>query len=108
MEESLWREETRFDPVYMDGVLHPGFVEVGRSGRVYDRETALGATGGTIGAVLPLRGVTVAPIDGQIYIFRYVSEVQTPDGVERAERTSIWVNDGGRWLLRFHQGTPSA
>jgi hypothetical protein len=107
LEESLWREETRFDRAHMERVLHPDFVEVGRSGKVYDRATLPQPTSGKIGAVFPLRAFTVAHIDPQICLLRYISEVQTPDGIERAERSSIWVNDGTRWRLRFHQGTPT-
>jgi hypothetical protein len=107
LEESLWRGETRFDRAYMELVLHPDFVEVGRSGKLYDRAASLTVTTGEIGAVLPLRAFTAAQIEPHICLLRYISEVRTPDGVERAERSSIWVNDGTRWLLRFHQATPT-
>jgi len=25
-----------------------------------------------------------------------------------ARRASVWVNEGDRWLLRYHQGTPTS
>jgi hypothetical protein len=37
LEEDLWREETRFDTVYMEQLIAGDFFEFGRSGRVHQR-----------------------------------------------------------------------
>jgi len=31
-----------------------------------------------------------------------------PTDAASAHRSSVWVQDEGRWLLRYHQGTPAA
>ena len=36
----------------------------------------------------------------------YVSIVTTETSRDLGRRSSIWSKVGGRWVLRFHQGTP--
>lgn len=103
LEESLWRPETRFDRRYMDGVLTPDFLEFGRSGRRYDRAGVLDMTGGHLDARLSELTVTLLAPD--VALVTYVSEVRG-DEVLRAQRSSVWLRQGGSWRLRFHQGTP--
>jgi len=49
LEESLWREDSRYDPDYMDAILAPGFVEFGRSGRVWAKANGVPMGSGPIG-----------------------------------------------------------
>lgn len=105
LEASLWQAETRFDRTYMEGVLADDFVEFGRSGRRYDRAQALAAEGQRIDARLPLEDFTVSLVSVDVALVTYISEVRY-DEVLRANRSSVWVREEGRWRLRFHQGTP--
>jgi len=105
LEESLWREETRFDRAYMDAVLHPDFFEFGASGRVYARSDSLDAPPSAINASLPLEDFSVEEIDECTVLVTYVSDVTASQFRERANRSSIWVWNGASWRLRFHQGT---
>jgi ribonuclease HI len=105
LEESLWREETRFDRAYMGSVLAPEFVEFGRSGRRYDRDAVLADEYGPIGALLPLEGFTVMLVRPDLALVTYVNEDHA-DGYRRSNRMSLWDRASGRWQLLFHQGTP--
>lgn len=89
----------------MEWVLADDFGEFGRSGRVYARADTLAVEGQTIDA--RLRDIEVDLIAEDVALVTYVSEVQH-DGLDLANRTSIWVRRGGRWQLRFHQGTPTS
>lgn len=106
LEESLWRAETRFDEQYMRRVLSADFREFGRSGRRYDRDSILeiGEPGDQIHARLPLLDLQVSLLAPHVVLVTYVSEVMY-DGVQRANRSSIWVREADSWRLRFHQGT---
>ena len=106
LEESLWRAETRFDRAHMERVLHPDFLEFGRSGRTYTREQCLGVAPGEIDAELPLRDFAVHPVAEGIRLVTYVSVVRYGT-VQVGNRSSLWVRDGESWRLRFHQGTPT-
>lgn len=105
LEESLWRPETRFDADYMERVLTVDFFEFGRSGRIYDRADTIASEPRPIDAVLPLRDFEVHAVTADIALVTYVSEVRADD-IQVANRSSLWLRQGGRWRLRFHQGTP--
>lgn len=105
LEESLWREKTRFDQKYMDEIMMPDFFEFGRSGRTYTRKQILKTPPGEINAKLPLRNFEVHPIDTNVFLVTYISE-DAYDGIaENANRSSLWLKTPKGWKLRFHQGT---
>lgn len=106
LEESLWRAETRFDPAYLDQLLAPEFREVGRSGVSYDRRAVLAVEPRPIDVRLPLPELTVRQLGDDVVLVTYRTE--TTAGGTPAHRVSVWVRDGGRWRLRFHQATPAA
>lgn len=105
LEHSLWRAETRFDRGYMDEVMAPESFEFGRSGRTYDRQAILDGTPGPIRVELPLREFTVRSVAPGVALVTYVSVVEY-ESVEVSNRSTLWVHDGSRWLMLFHQGTP--
>jgi hypothetical protein len=105
LEESLWRSETRFDPAYLDRVLSPDFFEFGRSGRVYTRAETLQAPFTEIHCKLPLQNFEVYPLNHDIVLATYISEVLYEEW-EFANRSSIWMKTMLGWQIRFHQGTP--
>lgn len=99
-EQALLTDALRADAPSAAELLHPAFTEIGASGRSYDRDEILSA-------LAPLVDVQaeefladeIAP--GAI-LLRYVTT--GPDGTVR--RSSVWVKERDRWLLRHHQGTP--
>ena len=104
LEESLWREETRFDRDYMDDLLSPGFIEFGRSGKIWTREAMLTTPKRKIGARIPLAKFGVRMISDDVALVTYRSE-GLEDDVEVGNRASIWRKTDGGWKLEFHQGT---
>src|SRR5699024_3966768 len=99
-EQALLADRLRADPPSAAELLHPSFSEVGASGRRFDREEILAH-------LAPLQGVDAEEfvadeIAPGVVLLRYV----TTGSAGSAERTSVWVKEGGRWLLRHHQGTP--
>ncbi|WP_299414557.1 nuclear transport factor 2 family protein [uncultured Sulfitobacter sp.] len=108
LEETLWLAETRFDPALMEQTFSPDFVEFGRSGRRYERAEMLFDPNpkAKINALLPLPDYSVALVAPNVALATYKSEVRYGDKIEMGRRSSLWVKNGGRWQLRFHQGTP--
>lgn len=106
LEESLWKAETRFDRELMDKVFADDFFEFGRSGRVYDREELLSATGDKIDIRLPLENFKVRELSPDLVQTTYNSIVTYEEKVQYGRRSSIWSRKGDSWELRFHQGTP--
>jgi hypothetical protein len=106
LEESLWREETRFDYKSMDEVIAPDFFEFGRSGRIYQRADTLSADRQPIDAVLPLPNLKIRLLNEDTAQVTYDSAVRHSGVVEYGRRSSIWSKTERGWVLRFHQGTP--
>ena len=106
LEETLWIEETRFDRTYMDRVLAEDFFEIGRSGRIYQREDILSASRRPINAVIPLPDFAARFLTDEMVQVTYNSEATYGGVVERGRRSSIWSRAPDGWVLRFHQGTP--
>jgi hypothetical protein len=88
LEESLWREETRYNPAHMVAVLAPGFLEFGLSGRRYDRDAIVTSEIQPIGARLPLEDFSVTFVRPDVALVTYVSEDHM-DGPRRANRMSL-------------------
>ena len=106
LEESMWREETRFDAEFMEGHLAADFCEYGCSGRVYSRAQSLAVPKQPIEAVLPLRDLNIRLLSDDTVQITYNSAVTFGGIVEHARRSSIWSRSEDRWVMRFHQGTP--
>ena len=106
LEETLWRADTRYDPVHMEAVLHSDFHEFGRSGRRYTRDQCIAITSGGFSADLPLTGFSAALVAPGVVLATYLGVVHY-DTTEVSNRSSLWVSDGLGWRLRFHQGTPT-
>ncbi len=107
LEESLWDDESRFDRVHLDAVLHPDFLEFGQSGRTWDRAATLAVEPEPIGAT-PLQEFDVDLVSTDVALVTYqVTDQFGPGGSERhTRRSSLWLRTPEGWRLRFHQGTP--
>ena len=107
LEESLWRAKDRYSREKMEPVFSTDFFEFGRSGRTYNREQIMPTTksGGDIPIELPLIDFKARWLAENVVQTTYISKVHYADGLEVANRSSIWSNLNGRWEIRFHQGT---
>lgn len=107
LEESLWRMDTRFDPVLMRQTFADDVIEFGQSGRIYALDDLLpNEANEEFTATLPLPNFTARYLSSIVVQTTYVSELCSSGKVERANRSSIWIKDNDTWRLRFHQGTP--
>lgn len=97
----LLEPAVRNDPDQVRALLHEGFREHGASGTVWDRTTI---TRATAGSTVPVRAsdVVAHPLGPDAVPVTYRSEVSG----QAALRSSVWVREGGAWLMLFHQGTP--
>lgn len=106
LEEDLWREETRFDVRYMEALLAEDCIEIGRSGRIYQRDEILSMPREPIEAVIPLPHLDIRLLAADVAQVTYNSVVTYHGAVQKGRRSSIWSRTANGWVLRFHQGTP--
>ena len=104
LEESLWRDDSRYDAAHAQRVFHPDFLEFGRSGRTWTLDT-LAMEGDPIDVELPLPGLRIELLTPDVALVHYVS--RKLDGSGAANRSSVWLRTPDGWRLRFHQGTPT-
>lgn len=85
----------------LERLLHEEFIEIGASGRMYDRSQILEAL------AAEASGYPVRTIED--FRLRRVSEDLVQVFYSLAEndtrRTSIWKFEEGRWSMIYHQGT---
>ena len=100
--------EVRGTAELVDGLLDPEFVEVGSSGRRWDRPAIVAAlASGEITDTDPIEATEVAGVrlaDDLVHV-TYVSR---RTGGAPVRRSSLWRRTGGTWRLYYHQGTVAA
>jgi len=92
-------------------LLHGEFREVGRSGREYDRSIVLDRL--SVQEDRPSvvsDGFSVSQLAPNTALLTYRSAHRQEDGslANHTLRSSVWVQAGSLWQLRYHQGTPAA
>ena len=106
LEESMWREQSRYDIAFQEQSFASDFFEFGRSGRIYTREEIVRMGASPIKAKLPLPNLRLRPLDVNTVQITYDSEATFEGVVEHAHCSSIWSRTPSGWVMRFHQGTP--
>ena len=85
-------------------LLHPDFMEIGSSGRMWTRDAMMMALEEDPGERTDIEILGAERIGAEAVLLTYRSYARSGATL----RSSLWVLDGGRWRLRFHQGTPEA
>lgn len=111
LEVELHQEATRRGRVRMEALLHPEFVEFGRSGRRYTREDVLAEfTGEVAHPVIHAENFELAELAEGVVLLTYRSAHVDADGklYRHSLRSSVWIWTEAGWQMRFHQGTATA
>ena len=110
LEEELLRPEIRSSRTELEARLAPDFLEIGRSGRVYDRAALIetvASEGDAGSAVARVDDYSVRLLTPEVALATYRTALAVTDGASAATlRSSIWVRDGDGWQMVFHQATP--
>ncbi|MDQ0679958.1 ribonuclease HI [Arthrobacter pascens] len=104
LERELLGPDVRGDIGRTGVLLHPDFMEIGSSGRVWTRDAMMMALEEDPGERTELEVLGADRIGTSAVLLTYRSYSRSGTTL----RSSLWVLDGGRWRLRFHQGTPEA
>jgi ribonuclease HI len=104
LERELAGPEARADIGRTGVLLHPDFMEIGSSGRVWTRDAMMMALEEDPGHHTELEILGADRIGTGAILLTYRSYARSGTVL----RSSLWVLDGTKWRLRFHQGTPEA
>jgi len=115
LEIELHKDQTRRNRKRMEELLHPEFLEFGRSGRRYSLAEILDEFGKEFGPVNALPTVhsdhfELVVLAKGVALLTYLSSHLDAAGNPSRQtwRSSIWVHTDVGWQMRFHQGTPSS
>ena len=108
LETELHKNETRHDQRRMKTLLHPDFIEFGRSGKRYTRAAIFDFCEGDVLPLIRSDNFELVVLGNGAALLTYVSaHVDAAGNSHRhALRSSIWVRTQVGWQMRFHQGTP--
>lgn len=104
LEHELREPSVRSDASRLAALLHPDFEEIGQSGLLWGRDAILQALAleDEPAAEMTVLGAERLGPDTILLTMR------TTDARGDCLRSSLWLRSGGRWRLRFHQGTPAS
>ena len=110
LEESLHQSDVRTDRDSLDHVLHSEFLEIGRSGRTYNKREVIESLLADRSESLIWSGdYALRQIAPDTVLLTYQSARTIDSGHREAYtlRASLWVRSQDGWKLFFHQGTPA-
>jgi hypothetical protein len=110
LELELHQAETRGNPTRVAELLHPGFQEIGRSGRRYNLPDVLVLfSSESEYPQVVADDAAITRVAERVALLTYRSAHVSPSGeLERHTlRSSLWIRTTDGWQMRFHQGTPT-
>jgi hypothetical protein len=111
LEVELHHPGVRCSRERLEQLLHPEFHEVGRSGRIYDRETIVGylaAQASPPAVASDAFALLVIDARAALLTYRSAHVEQGNRLVNHTLRSSLWLETRVGWQLLYHQGTPAA
>jgi ribonuclease HI len=97
LEQKLHRIEVRKDLNQLKNLLHDSFKEIGSSGTLYTKEDILSRLPGESPRELSSSDFSGRDLSDNLYQLIYKTEGTL--------RSSLWILEGNKWQLIFHQGT---
>jgi hypothetical protein len=109
LEERLLLREGRSSPETVSALLAAEFVEFGRSGSVFNRQSVIEALQEEEAVERTVSDFSVRRLAQGVALVTYRSTRRDPEGGKDVHslRSSIWKLIDGRWQMIFHQGTPT-
>ena len=110
LEVELHQPMVRSDAERVSTLLHESFVEIGRSGRYYNRNEILEELSKEeSGSPVWAQDFAAKEISSGLILLTYKSaHINTEGELSSCTfRSSLWQRTSHGWQVRFHQGTPT-
>lgn len=108
-EKSLPEAQKRKDVNVFKDTTTDDFLEVAADAKLYTKDEMMEGLNSVDLQSYAIYDAKVIPLNDTAAIVTYDAIVQMSIGDERAPRyqhvSSVWVNQGGKWLLKFQQAT---
>lgn len=109
LEQRLFQPEVRHSRQELERLLAEDFVEIGSSGKIYDRAAIIVEVGSEQGIEITLSDFRVRSLSPEVALVTYHAVISDTASQKSAHslRSSLWRMIGGAWRMVFHQGTPT-
>lgn len=108
LEQKLHDPKARKNYDELAKILSDDFLEIGTSGRVYDKKLVISNLLSEEEIKIDSFDFKLIQLSNNIIQLLYKTRIQSIDGTFLASlRSSIWKFEDDRWQLLFHQGTKS-
>jgi hypothetical protein len=108
-EKSLPDAQKRKDVEFFKNITTDDFLEVAADAKVYTKDEMMEGLNAVDLQNYSIYDPKVIPLNDNAAVVTYDAIVQMNIGDERAPRyqhvSSVWVNQNGKWLLKFQQAT---
>jgi hypothetical protein len=108
-EKSLPDAQKRKDVEFFKNITTDDFLEVAADAKVYTKDELMEGLNVVDLQNYSIYDPKVLPLNDNAAVVTYDAIVQMTIGEEHAPRyqhvSSVWVNQGGKWLLKFQQAT---
>lgn len=106
-EKLLLEQSVRKSPLQIESMLADDFIEIGSSGRIYNKTQIIEALEKESSAIIyKIEDFRIRPLTQNIVLATYTAfRIAGLEQTERSLRSSIWQFIGGSWKMAFHQGT---
>jgi ribonuclease HI len=102
LEREFLDTAVRSDASSVAALLHPDFEEIGRTGRLWGRDSAIEELSGETSPAAEIEVIGTDRLNADTVLLT----ARTTDRRGATLCSSLWVRENGRWRLRFRQGTP--
>jgi len=106
LEEKLINPAIRKSAGELDLLLNDGFIEIGSSGKCYNKSTVIESLRNESTQNITIKDFKIINLSDEVVTAIYIAvkkEGNTPKSFSR--RCSIWKKENGSWQLYYHQGT---
>jgi hypothetical protein len=100
LETSLHTAEVRSSPEKLNSLLSDDFVEIGASGRTYDKQQIINSLLDEIPGEIKAKDFQLRKLSDEMVLLIYRAQ-----SIRQSIRSSIWKLEQGQWRMLFHQGT---
>ena len=107
LELELLQPEVRKSKERLNELIADNFLEVGASGRNYNKQDVLKELLGESDTKFTVKDFNTIEISPDTILATYQAEKEISGSNEKiiSSRSSIWQNKNGNWQMIFHQGT---
>ena len=106
-ETALHQPSVRNNREEVSRLLHPDFVEVGKTGITYHFDDVLEEMNDDSEPVIHSQDFLCVTLKPSVQLLLYKTALQDQQGgyFDYAKRSSVWTFSGESWQLIYHQGT---